>query len=500
MKDRPISEDPYRLLGVGRDASAAEVVLAYARRSAEVPLEQEPALSTARDSILRDIELRGLLSDLPALDSTHLPDQELTLTRSESPRTVSTPARPDDDLAAALSAFAEDSAPEAPVAPSAVVDQPPVPATVSLAPADNLNEIWELAVEGNVREAYRRLCASEQRTPCEDVYLRLYWLLTAASECDPEREPASWLATGLLADPASTPLWELYRREMDARPEEALSQRAAELMRIRCLPETLTGLLGRRWRAAGRRRQWDTLRLDLDSLTGHIPSSERDTWALIGITAAEVLAWSDDPPARQLAEHCFENLISARSYVEELAEIRERRNRLRDLTTGWRKVRANAAVPRALVALIPLAALAPFAEVRPQLLAALGDLVSSPRGLLKGMDALASSHAVLKEVDRLLAELQKSHGASALDPRSTHDLEELATNFLDLAERTSYRKLRLSLFDFCLQEAIAPEIVADLVEDHLLYRIILDDRHLSVLLRDDAALRTAYQAYRSFWE
>jgi hypothetical protein len=499
MKERPISEDPYRLLGVGRDASAAEVVLAYARRSAELPHEDEPALSAARDSILRDIELRGLLRDLPDLDSTQLPDLELTPTRAEPSRTVPTPARTDDDLAAALSAFAEDSAPEAPPSAPSVVDQASVPATAAVAPADNLNEIWELAVEGNVTEAYRRLCAFEQRTPCEDVYLRLYWLLTAASECDPEREPASWLATGLLGDPASTPLWELYRREMDARPEESLSQRAAELIRVRCLPETLTSLLARRWRAAGRRRQWDTLRLDLDALTGHIPGSERGTWALIGITAAEVLAWSDDPPARELAERCFENLISARSYVEELVEIRDRRNRLRDLTTGWRKVRANAAVPTALVALIPLAALAPFAEVRPQLLAALGSLVSPPRGLLKSMDALASSPAVLKEVDRLLAELQKSQAVPALDPRSSRDLEELSTNFLDLAERTSYRKLRPPLFDFCLQEAIAPEILADLVEDHLLYRIILDDRHLSVLLRDDAALRTAYQSYRSFW-
>ncbi len=494
MSERPNSEDPYRLLGLARDASASEVVLAYARRSSELPLEDEPALCAARDSILRDIELRGLLSDLPDLDSTQLPDLELTTTRTEPTR-----ARTDDDLASALSAFAEDSAPEAPQPAPAVVELPPIPVPAAVAPADNLNDVWELAVEGNVREAYRRLCAFEQRTPCEDVYLRLYWLLTAAPACEPHRQAVSWLATGLVADPASAALWELYRREMDVRPEEALSQRAAELMRLKCLPETLTALLGRRWRAAGRGRLWDTIRLDLEALTGQIPASERGTWALIGITAAEVLAWSDDPPARQLAEHCFENLISARSYVEELAEIRERRNRLRDLTMSWRKVRANSAVPKALVALIPLAALEPFAEVRPQLLAALGELVRVPRDLLKGMDALASSHAVLKEVNRLLEELQKSRAVSALDPRSTRDLGELATNFLDLAERTSYRKLRPVLFEFCLQEAIAPEILADLIEDHLLYRIILDDRHLSLLLREDAALRTAYQAYRSFW-
>ena len=60
----------------------------------------------------------------------------------------------------------------------------------------------------------------------------------------------------------------------------------------------------------------------------------------------------------------------------ELAEVRERRNRLRDLTMGWRKARANSVVPKALVELIPLAALAPFAEVRPQLLTALGELVA----------------------------------------------------------------------------------------------------------------------------
>jgi hypothetical protein len=499
MSERPVSDDPYRLLGVGRDASAAEVVLAYARRSGELSREDEPALTAARDSVLHDIELRGLLSDHPALDSTQPPDLELTPTRTEPPRSVPTVGRRDDDLAAALSAFAEDAAPEASAAPPSVVDQPTIPAPASVAPADNLNDLWELAVEGNVREAYGRLCAFEQRIPCVDVYLRLYWLLTAAHECDSEREPASWLATGLLADPTSTAMWELYRREMDAHPEEALSQRAAELLRVRCLPETLTGLLSRRWRAAGRRRQWDTIRDDLDALSGPISATERETWALIGITAVEILAWSDDPPARQLAEHCFENLISARSYVEELVEIRDRRNRLRDLTTGWRKIRTNAAVPKALVALIPLAALTPFAEVRPQLLSVLSDLVHSPRELLKSMDALASSHAVLKEVDRLLTELQKSQGVTALDPRSSCDLEELATNFLDPAERTSYRKLRLTVFDFCLQEAISPEILADLIEDHFLYRIILDDRHLSLLLREDAALRAAYHAYCTFW-
>jgi hypothetical protein len=105
---------------------------------------------------------------------------------------------------------------------------------------------------------------------------------------------------------------------------------------------------------------------------------------------------------------------------------------------------------------------------------------------------------VVVQFARLLEQLQETLPPLPLEARSSKDLAELAFDFLDLADRSSYRELRPRLLDFCLREAIAPETLAELIAENPAYAMV-PSRHLSDVIGADEPLRLVYLVHRLYW-
>jgi hypothetical protein len=471
--------DPYELLGVSQRAAPDEVRSAYERLSAAFDPARAPEqcrrLRTARDVVLRDLDLLQLLETPLTLQLQ--PDLPLT-----PPRPESQPDHP--DMSEAL---------------RAAVPSPDAIAAAPLGPSRNpVAILWQLALSGREAEAYHGLVSAlEQNGATEDVCLRLHWLLTALPELDRQRSPRDWLARGLRAGGLSGAQWELYRRALAEDDEEGRSPRCAGLLEAPAEPEALVDLALARWRSAARGQQWDVLTADLQVLRERLPASERLAWARLWAGALDHLVWSDAKAARQLAGRCSQALGEIRADPPQVKEVRKRQQQLRDLAAGWRALRPEPEVPPPLLALIPPSWSQPFAELRPKLLAFLAEVLRVPRSLLRALDATRQQPAVLAQFGRLLERLQETLPPTPLEARSSSDLSELVCAFFDTADRSHYRTFRLSLLDFCLREAIAPEAVAELTEHSPYYQ--QGDGHLSQTVGGDEPLRLVYLAHRLFW-
>ncbi len=470
--------DPYELLGVSQRAAPDEVRSAYERLAAAFDPERAPEpcrrLRAARDAVLRDLDLLQLLETPLAIQLQ--PDARRPPPHPEAP--------PDDpDLSEALRAAAP---------PDAIAPAPLRPSR------DPVIILWQLALAGQEGEAYHGLVSlTEQSGATEDVCLRLHWLLTARPELDRERSPCDWLVRGLRAGGLSGPLWELYRRALADDADEGRSRRCARLLEAPADPDALVELALARWLSAARARQWDVLSADLAVLRERLPATERWAWARLWAGALDHLVWSDDKAARELAGRCQQWLGEIVADPPQVTEVRKRQQRLRDLAADWRKLRPEPEVPPPLLALIPPSWSRPFAEVRPQLLAFLAESLRVPRTLLRALDAARQQPAVLAQFGRLLEQLGDTLPPLPLEARSSSDLADLVTAFLDTADRSHYRTFRLSLLDFCLREAIAPETVAELTEDSPHYQY--GDGHLAQTVGGDEPFRLVYLAHQLFW-
>jgi len=465
--------DPYDLLGVSNQAAPLEVRAAHDRLAAAFDPDRAPEqcrrLRAARDTVLRDLDLLSLL------------ETPLTLELSPSPPRSAPPVEP--ELSEALSAAAPADA---------------ITSTLLSAPPPTMAGLWEMALYGREAEAYRGLVTLVRDDGPEALYVRLYWLLTALPDLDRERTPTEWLVRGLQACGLGGPLWALYSRLLAEDDAEALSGRCARLYEVPTDAARLLELTRLRWLAAARVQRWEVVAADLAELRQRLPASARLAWAQVWSAALDQLLWSDAKTAQTLASQCSQSLSGLQSVAPEVEELQRRAVRLRDLAAAWRRLRPEPDVPAPLLALIPLSWSRPFAEVRPKLQAFLAQALHAPRVLLRALDATFEQPAVLAQFARLLEQWQETLPPQPLEARSSSDLADLTFAYLDLADRSSYRSLRLGLFDFCLREAIAPEILAELAIENPYYWLA-PDRHLAEAVAEDEPLRLAYLAHRLFW-
>ncbi len=227
MSERPLPDDPaewptnpYELLDVSRDVTPRDLRRAYNRLIRIYKPEQSPdqfrRIREAYESVLRIAELFG--SFTPALEPV---PEELPMP------SVQEPAHPEEMA-------------------RAEVEQP-----VRKSLPDEMDELWDLALNGQPAAAYERLRQLVHQHPGRvEVYLRLYWLLTLAPDLDTRREPVDWLVAGLSATRLAGALWELYREELADNPVEALGERFDSLLAAAVLHRVPRGPGG----AAVRRR------------------------------------------------------------------------------------------------------------------------------------------------------------------------------------------------------------------------------------------------------
>ena len=138
--------------------------------------------------------------------------------------------------------------------------------------------LWKLALAGDTT-AYRRFVELESRSPGRrELCARLYWLLIAWPELDADRDPCDWLAHGMRASLLTGPLAELYGRELEQRPAEALTVRCADLLDCAASPSALADLIASRCRAAGKIDQFDIIAEDLEFLRNWFLPDAEEIW------------------------------------------------------------------------------------------------------------------------------------------------------------------------------------------------------------------------------
>ncbi|MFO0947929.1 MAG: hypothetical protein U1D30_18735 [Planctomycetota bacterium] len=116
-----------------------------------------------------------------------------------------------------------------------------------------LEEYWNLAVQGEVGKAYRQIRQlSARRNNQMELKLRLYWLLVLYPELDSERTACDYLLEGLRQNPRHWPFLSMYCRHLEFDRKEFTSSRCGKLVRLEMPEEMLQELLVHRWTVAER--------------------------------------------------------------------------------------------------------------------------------------------------------------------------------------------------------------------------------------------------------
>jgi hypothetical protein len=333
-----------------------------------------------------------------------------------------------------------------------------------------------------------------------DIYVRLYWLLAAAPEAQPElkRSPCDLLVDGLLASGMAEPLRELYRREIVAHPTEALSARFGQLLDHCAKPPTIFELLEWRWQAVHRLGKYQVIANDVEALR-HRLADESEAWCLqLLITAIPYLAWTPRPSVRQLLDRYMKEIERLGRFEDHAGEALERLDFLLEVAAGFRVLSEQRYRPAGLLQLIPVAFTRPADESRAALMGYLEQIAANPRIALRSLDGVhRQAPALLAQFGRLLGALQNELPLST-DAREIEEVTRLVLDFLDSVGRRPYPALRPFLLDFCLREAVTPEEAATHIEDYPANRLT-DDQYLSQLVMADGPLRCVCLACRLFW-
>jgi hypothetical protein len=356
---------------------------------------------------------------------------------------------------------------------------------------DELVQLWQRACSGEEAAVYRRLVELHSTHPAQvELLQRLYWLLALTPELDPERSPADWLMQGLPAAGLAGPLWELYRREIAENPAEALSERCTRLLRQPAGAGRLGDLAECRWHAAGRLGRWQVMDDDLEFLHGRLGMDDQDTWVRLLVSAAEQLLAMPGQGPRDLAKECLIQIehfdqLQLRGGLDQLEFYREVAAELHKLPP-W----PQSPVPPVFTQLIKQSWIRPFTEIRPLLLEYLERMAGDPRAALKELDALkGQAPAVLSQFSNVLTLFRGSLIHEPEESRTPDVLAGLVRDFLEYNDWSVYEYFRPHLLDFCLTEAVSPEVIVEAVGEW----------PYAAEFANDGPLRCVYWGCRLFW-
>jgi hypothetical protein len=375
-----------------------------------------------------------------------------------------------------------------------VVDHP-VPGPRSL--EEELDEAWDSAVDGDEARAYARLLELHDRHPERtDVCLRLYCLLSVAPGLDTRRPACVFLAQGLRQAGGSGPCHELYRREIETDPAEALTERFAGLLEAVTQPGLLATFVRWRWEAAGRQKRFDVIADDLPRLRTRLAVEQEEVWLRLLAAAADQLAWAPAAPADAagLAE-CLHEAGEHEHLHLRCPDIFDRLENLERIATGWQSLRKSGAMPAALLELLARFWTRPFAEVRRSVAALLAAVAAAPAVWLGHLDRLkAVSPPLLSLFGQVLATYEETREPDA-DRRNPEELAVLARHFLEEYGGLRYQALRPRLLTFCLREFLEPDVLARVA---LARTVVLPPGWLNELV-NDWPLRHVYRACALLW-
>lgn len=438
--------DPYRLLGLEPGASALDARKAYTRLIRRYKPEQFPEqFRRIRDAYEAIQAMSAWLAPPPGFSPQPTPAQEAA----------------------------------------------PVLATRTVDPGDDLDRLWEWACDGREAEAYQALRTLAERPDCLDaVFVRLYWLLRCSPELDPTAAPCDWLARGLRGGGWGGPCHELYHREIDRDPAEALRERFTHVLEAPAPLPVLTEWLSWRWQAAGLRCAWSTIIADIERFRPRFTADlGDDRWPRLLMLALDQLAWgSDDRAVPATAQLTAE--VEARMHLRDHFEL-HRLDVLRETAATWQALRQSGELTPALLDLVPLSWTRPSAELRLRLQAVLLKLLADPIEALEVFDRLrVAAPLVFAELALLLERV--SHEPPALEPTTTppEELAWQAVAFVTEEIASDYVPPREQLLRFCVREMVTPE------EALAALRNVPGCPAVCQALASDEPLRLTYQAHR----
>lgn len=455
-------QDPFSVLGVGRDASERELRRAYHALIRKYKPEHAPeAFRRIREALESAQQSAALFGSLISWNDEDLEAPSLHPTSEPDSRSEPLPERD-----------------------TARSDEPSPP------------DAWDLACEGSTVEAYRALIARlEQGSVSEDVYLQLYWLCVVAPEVDRGRAPITWLVRGLARHGTRAfRLLELLRREIQAAPAAAFGERFAPLLSSGAAPGSVLEFATLRWRAARELEEWQTIVNDIKALKEWMPERNPEAWARLSLCASANLIWA--PGTIRDAAFVFRRNAEALA-VDHALDINHDLNRLE----------YAALVMSGLLQYISFTAPRPAGELLRRLFALSWDN-AGPEAERRLADLL---HMIAREpraaLDRLtilqslapaaLGFLVELAGQSRLEPLQSHVVVEVE-HFLSRTHWFRYPEFRGELLEFCFHRAIAPGRIAQAITKRWEY-VAPDKRHLAESISADWPLHLVYVAYERAW-
>jgi len=359
---------------------------------------------------------------------------------------------------------------------------------------------WDLACRGQETEAYYGLrVLHEQHPACDELYMRLYWLLWLAPEVDSIRKPCDWLLAGLRANGMTGPLRELYRRELAANPKHVEDVAAADFFKHMANSSAILDLANWRWLAAARLECWDWIIADVAALRERGCPADPERWVRLLMSAVDYLAWGLTKPAREkTALFCREAQQHEEVHLRLSREF-DRMEQLQHLAELWHSLDEWDQLPFVVGDLIAASWARTEADLRPRVDAFLAEVAGQPRVWLQNLTKIQMHTPELIEIvmRTLQARLSSMDGQASLW-RDAGAAQCAIRDFLDLQPRIPYSDFRNLLLQFCLEEAISPDVVAGYLDGRPEYWLTADE-HLSQTITADVPLLCVWLGHRMFW-
>jgi hypothetical protein len=472
-------DDPYELLGVPRGVAPRDLKRSYTRLIRIYKPEHHPEhfrrIRAAYEQILRYVELFEKPRD-----------------ESDSAAPQAPPHPPEDS--SRKEPYDQGPAPDR-SGPAGERPSSPGPPMVG-----EMDILWQRAIAGEESAAYAGLTALVEREPQRiGIYLRLYWLLAVDPELDATRSPSDWLVRGIGATGRTGPLGELYRRELELRPEQALAEPCGLLLQQVTTPAELASLLSWRWRAAGRLARWGLVAAERERMRDRICPDDEESWLQLLLTIADGAAWAEDDEGETLFANCAQEIGRHEHAAVRHPDWFDRLDYLRSVRSGWRALRDAGYSEEHFPRLIAAGWVRPTAELRPLLLEVCSQIQDEPHEWLGYFDQVERlGAAVLGFFCDLMRQLDlRLEVQQHLFP-SPEQVAQLAWRFVEESAELEYGRLRHRMLDFCLAESVQPEWLAQALLDlHL--GTLPPGQTLGQVVMSDWPLRCVCLAVWLFW-
>lgn len=464
--------DPFELLGIERGASPKDARRNYTRLIKTYKPEHHPEqfrrIREAYEAVVRSIEWMSRFGG------------EVVETRAETP----TPSN--------------DQPPANPSEPRSI--QVDVPSTSKPTWVDEAGLLWERACEGLEAEAYRGLKAlHDSGQGSTAISLRLYWLLALDPSHDPDRHPCDWLLEALRNSGAQGSAFELYRREVEADPGEAVHARFDQLLTLEAPPPTVAELYAWRWAAVRKIERWDVVAADLPVARRRFFGAEETYWLRLILIAADGAAWIRRGELHSELWRDLEQEIKQLAHLgTRFHEWFDQFDYLSTIRQEWQAARSVFGHGNQLLDLLATGWHAPLEDYRTFLLTTLARLAEHPVDWLRYFDDIRREYpAVFSAISEVL------HGAyqqaEPVKPVPASQIARLTSEFI--ASFHSYEEsFRFELVEYCCREWIDPFAMVQALADNMVqWRSELSPEVL-VGIADDWPVRLVCLAFRLFWQ